>query len=99
MAEQSSGSAAHNAGLAAVSQHAVRCSHIAPEQRAGIVRALRVEQGRKSPAWRQHDGNMEHMEQAGVKSQCVCVCEKERERAGESKASSFEEDARDKDNP
>lgn len=69
MAEQSSGSAAQDAGLAAASQHAVRCGHIAPEQRAGTVCARRVEQGRKSPAWSQHDGNMEHMEQAGVKSQ------------------------------
>lgn len=56
------------AGLAAASQHAVQRGHIAPARRAETVRAGRGDQGRKSHAWSQHGGNMEHTEQAGVMS-------------------------------
>lgn len=83
LAERAAGSAAPGSGLAAASQHAVQRGHIAPAPRAGTVQAGRGERGRKSPAWSQHGGNMDHKEQAGVKShenhepvcvQGVCVC-------------------------
>lgn len=54
--------------------------HIAPAPRAGTIQAGREERGRKSPAWSQHGGSMDHKEQAGVKSHknhepmCVCEC-------------------------
>ena len=85
-AEQASGFAARDSGLAAVSQRAVQSGHIAPALRARTVQPWRVEQGRKSPAWSQQGGNMDHTEHAGVKSHkytkliCVCVRERERER-------------------
>lgn len=90
LAGQASDFATPGSGLAAASQHAVQHGHIAPAVRAGTIQAWRVEQGRKSPAWNQRGGNMDHTEQAGVKSHknhepvCVqgvhvCVMEDKRE--------------------
>lgn len=48
-AEQASGFAVQDSGLAAASQHAVQCGHIAPAPRAGTVQFLTGGAGAEEP--------------------------------------------------